>query len=509
MEKLKILMAASEAAPFARTGGLGDVMAALPGALAALGHDVRVFLPQYNQINDEAYRLRPLDRLVAVPHGGGVVEASVYKHVARRGGAEHYFIGHDSYFQRPDLYRDPDTGEDYLDNHLRFSFFSRAVLQAARALDWSPDIVHVHDWQAALIPVYLKTTYADDPLLGGSRSILTIHNLGYQGIFEKGSFADLGLPQELFYAMTGALEFFGRVNFLKGGIVQADKISTVSERYAREIQEGEEFGFGLEGVLRDRNEDIHGIVNGVDYSVWSPSRDNKIPKKYSVSNLSGKRTCRVELMNRATCRVELMNRAGLPHRERVPLIGVITRLTDQKGIDLLTEAAEDIFELDLQMIILGTGDDEYHRKLRELETKYPDKLRVYLEFNDDLAHEIQAGSDIFLMPSRYEPCGLNQMYALRYGTVPVVRKVGGLADTVIDYNPETGQGTGFLFEEYDTASMVNSLKRALKVFAGRRRWGKLMKAGMARDYSWGQSARKYTEMFEAALRTEQPAGSRL
>ena len=497
MEKLKILMAASEAGPFVRTGGLGDVMAALPRALAALGHEVKVFLPLYEQIDGDRYRLRPMERLVAVPHRGEIVEAAVQKIASRRGGPEHYFVGHDDYFLRPDLYRDPGTGKDFVDNHLRFAFFGRAVLQTTKALGWSPDIVHAHDWQAALIPVYLKAVYADDPVLNSARSVLTIHNLGYQGLFQKDSFTELGLPDDLFYAMTGALEFFGKVNFLKGGITLADKISTVSERYAREIQAGEEFGFGLEGVLQNRTRDVHGIVNGVDYSVWSPSRDNKIPKKYGMSNLSGKRTCRVELMNRA----------GLPQRDRVPLIGLITRLTDQKGVDLLTEAADDIFALDLQMIILGTGDEEYHRKLRQLELKYPDKLKVYLEFNDELAHHIQAGADMFLMPSRYEPCGLNQMYALKYGTVPIVREVGGLADTVAEYDPETGQGTGFLFREYDSEAMVAALKKALTVFQGRRKWGKLVKTGMTRDYSWAQSARQYTELFEAARRTEQPAGS--
>jgi len=498
MEKLKILMVASEAGPFVRTGGLGDVMAALPTALAGLGHEVKVFLPRYGEIDEKLHHLQPLGKFVAVSHAGEMVEAPVLKAARSRHGVEHYFVGHDEYFVRPELYRDPDTGEDYSDNHLRFAFFGRAVLQTVKVLDWSPDIVHVHDWQAALVPVYLKTLYANDPHLGTARSVLTIHNLGYQGVFEKECFADLGLPEELFYAMTGALEFFGRVNFLKGGITLADKITTVSERYAREIQEGEEFGFGLEGVLQDRSEDIRGIVNGVDYSLWSPSRDNHIPKKYGMSNLSGKRTCRVELMNRA----------GLPLRDGVPVVGLITRLTDQKGINLLTEAADEVFAMNLQMIILGTGDEEYHEKLRQLEAKYPDKLKVYLEFNDSLAHQIQAGADMFLMPSRYEPCGLNQMYALKYGTVPVVREVGGLADTVVDYDARAGQGTGFVFREYTSQAMVGALRRAVGVFAGRRKWGKLIKAGMSQDYSWGRSARGYSELFETVRQTEQPAGSR-
>lgn len=498
MEKLKILMATSEADPFVRTGGLGDVLAALPSALAGLGHDVKVFMPRYGQIDEKLYSMQPVDRIVAVPHGGEILETNLVKHARRGATAEYYFVGHDEYFLRPDLYRDPETGKDYADNHQRFAFFSRAVLQAVRALGWMPDIINVHDWQTALIPVYLKTVYAEDPHFAPSRSVLTIHNLGYQGLFDKASFADLDLPEDLLYAMSGAMEFFGRVNFLKGGIVLADKITTVSERYAREIQAGEEFGFGLEGVLQNRAADLHGIVNGVDYAVWSPSRDNRIPKKYSLSNLSGKRTCKVELLNEA----------GMPHRDRSPLIGLITRLTDQKGIDLVTEAADDIFAMDLQMIILGTGDKVYETQLRKLELKYPDKLKVYLEFNDAMAHRIQAGVDMFLMPSRYEPCGLNQMYALKYGTVPIVRKVGGLADTVDDYDPATGQGTGFVFSEYTTEAMLEAILRALVVFGGRRKWGKLMKAGMSQDYSWGQSARKYTKLFETAVQAGQQAGSR-
>jgi len=486
MARLKILEVSSEVAPFARTGGLGDVLGALPRALARLGHDVRVCLPEYGTIGALGYKLSSVDWSTALHIGGKRVELRVQKWRDSRARVVYYFIGNDHFFDRPDLYRDLSSGKDYSDNDERFVFFNRAVLQLVRMLEWKPDLIHVHDWQASLIPAYLKTVYSDDSFIAGTKTVLTIHNLGYQGAFDSKRFALLGLPDEYLYAITGPFEFFGDISFLKGGIVLADAITTVSPRYAQEIQSSEEFGAGLEGILLQRRDNLRGILNGVDYSIWSPSRDKKIPHRYTPANLSGKRADRVELLRKA----------NLPIREKAPLIGMISRLADQKGWDLIAEAADQLFAMDLQMIVLGTGEEKYHRFLEGLQRKYPDKVRVYLTFDDTLAHWIEAGADIFLMPSRYEPCGLNQMYSLKYGTVPVVRAVGGLVDTVVDYNETTGEGTGFVFDEYTSEALVTTVKRAVDLFYHRRAWTKLMKAGMVQDFSWNKSAGEYAELFE-------------
>ena len=484
---MRILMAASEAGPYVRTGGLGDVIGALPAALASLGHEVKVVLPRYAGIDGSAHRFSLLIDSITLPDGAGSTHSSVERAGDSPAGAEYLFVGNDDYFGRSEPYIDPRTGCDYDDNDRRFAFLSGAVFEIARALDWRPDIIHAHDWQAALVPVYLRARHRSEDFFRRTRSVMTIHNLGYQGLFEGERFAELDLPDELSYAETGALELFGRVNFLKGGIALADKITTVSERYADEIQTGDEFGCGLEGVLAGRTDDLSGIVNGVDYSIWSPRTDQCIPYHYSLSNLSGKRMSKVELVRRA----------GLPFREQTPLVGMVTRLASQKGIDLVIAGAEKLFALDIQVVVLGTGEEEYHLRLRELEQQYPDKLRVYLEFNDALAHWIQAGSDIFLMPSRYEPCGLNQMYALKYGTVPVVRAVGGLADTVTDYDCDSDKRTGFVFTDYDPDAMIGALERATRVFRKRRDWIKLMKTGMRLDFSWQVSAARYASLFES------------
>lgn len=485
MKKLKILMAASEAGPYARTGGLGDVIGALPTALGALGHEVKVVLPRYASIDGAAHRFSSVIDTLAVPDIDGTSIARVERAGDAPSGVEFLFVGDDKYFSRSGLYLDPKTGKDFKDNDLRFAFFARAVLELARRLEWRPDIIHCHDWQAALIPAYLKAELDKGSALKGCRTILTIHNLGYQGLFDGKRFKNLDLPKEMFYAVTGALEFFGRMNFLKGGITLADRITTVSPRYAVEIQDGDEFGCGLEGVLADRAVDLSGILNGADYSIWSPDTGLMIPRPYNLSNLSGKQLARTALMNQA----------GLPARDQTPLVGMVTRLAAQKGIDLVVKAADELMSLNYQVIILGTGEAEYHRALKLLERKYPDRLKLYLEFNDPLAHLILAGADMFLMPSRYEPCGLNQMYALKYGTIPVVRAVGGLADTVRDYDSATGDGTGFLFEEYSTEAMLDALERAAVSFRQEHAWTKLQKAGMREDFSWKASAIKYSDLY--------------
>jgi len=478
-------MISSEVAPFARTGGLGDVLGALPKALVRQGHQLKLFLPRYASLNVPG-PVRKSDVTFSVAIDGKQVPASFDIYEDRKNKLEIYFVKNNDFFNRPELYRDPGTGKDYTDNDERFIFFNLAVLRLLKEINWPPDIIHAHDWQAGLTPVYLKTRFESDPFYKNIKSVLTIHNLGYQGVFEGKRYRKLGLPEELFYSMTGPFEFYEKVNFLKAAIHYADIISTVSEQYAGEIQSSEEFGAGLRGVLKLRKADIRGILNGVDYNIWSPSRDKKIPYHYSISNLTGKRENKVVLLNRA----------GLPLRDKVPLIGIISRLADQKGFDLIAKCADRLFKLNLQMVVLGTGELKYHDLLMELEKKYPDKLKVYLTFDDDLAHLIEAGADMFLMPSRYEPCGLNQMYSLKYGTVPIVREVGGLADTVVDYKPETREGTGFVFKKYDADTLVATVKKAVELFTLKKTWTKLIKTDMSQDFSWEKSAAKYAALYE-------------
>lgn len=485
MAKLNILHVSPEVAPYARTGGLGDVLGALPKALAKLGHQVKVFLPLYRGI-DFRSDLAPLPGTIEIPDGAGATEITLEWHRDPRTRVEYYFVRHDTSFDRPEFYRDPATGKDYPDNDSRFRLFCLGVLAAVRRMGWRPHVIHCHDWQAALVPVYRSVLYGNDALFQGVKTVQTIHNIGYQGLFSADRFAHLGVPDRLFYAMTGPFEFFGKVNFLKAGISFADRITTVSPRYAVEIQSGDQFGCGLQGILRERSSDVTGILNGVDYTVWSPSRDHRLPYRYTVNNLSGKQKNKVELLRQI----------GLPLRDKVPLIGMITRLTPQKGLDLLEDAADELLVRPVQLVVLGTGDEQYHAFLQKLERTYPDKVRVFLKFDDALAHRIEAAADMLLMPSRYEPCGLNQLYSLKYGTVPIVHQVGGLADTVHDYDPATGEGTGFVFDDYSAAAMLAATERALALFPRRRPWTHLMKNGMSQDFSWEHSARLYSGLYE-------------
>ncbi|MCK4574718.1 MAG: glycogen synthase GlgA, partial [candidate division Zixibacteria bacterium] len=482
------LVASSEMVPFAKTGGLADVIGALPAAMAKQGSEVKTFIPLYDPaaLKDHTVHSTGLDLKVSV---NGTQKSFTVDYIkAKRLPLEYCFIDNGDYFKRLQLYRDERTGSDYTDNDMRFAFFARAVLEAVKGMGWKPDIIHVHDWQAAMIPVYLKTLYAEDPFFANVRTVLTIHNLAYQGTFDGERFEKLDLPEKLFFP-TSPFEFYGKVNFLKAAIEHSDRITTVSERYAEEIQT-DEHGCGLQGVLQRRTSDISGILNGVDYTIWSPSRDKKIPYNYYAANLSGKK------MNK----IELLGKAGLPVREKTPLVGIISRLADQKGFDLIAEIADEIFQMDLQMIVLGTGEEKYHQLFEELQQKFPDKLKVYLAFDDSLAHWIEAAADMFLMPSHYEPCGLNQMYSLKYGTVPLVREVGGLADTVDDYNPRTGEGTGFVFSEYTSQALREAIERAVSLYPRRRPWTKIMKAGMRQDFSWDKAAWKYLRLFEELIR---------
>jgi len=473
-------------APLVKTGGLGDVVGALPDALAVHGNDVIVVIPFYRAEILHSVTTKRLRWEGTVPVGTEAKPYAAYEIVSLNTAFKTILIDNNEYFGRAGLYVNPKTGQDFKDNDLRFSFFSKAVIELVQRMNWQPDIFHVHDWQTSLIPAYLRTSQKVNRVFTESKSVLTIHNLAYQGKFKKDRFSLLGLSEELIRP-TASLEFYGETNFLKGGISFADKITTVSETYAREIQDS--LGCGLEGVLRSRSKDLSGIVNGVDYSVWSPNIDKNLKFRYRDSNISGKRKNKVELLSDA----------NLPVREDALLVGMVSRLVEQKGLRLIIEGSKQLFAMNLQLIILGSGDKQIEQDLLRLEKQYPDRFKLYLKFDERLAHMIEAGADIFLMPSLFEPCGLNQMYSLKYGTPPVVHRVGGLADTVIDYDEISGEGTGFVFEKFNVQSMIVALARAVTLFGKKRKWTKLIKNGMKQDFSWKTSAQKYINLFETLV----------
>jgi starch synthase len=489
MRKLNIAFITPEAVPYAKTGGLADISGILPHLLAEEGHNVKLILPLYRQVTASFSNLKKLSYSFDISIGDEKHKAEFYQLTNSQSGLETIFVANNFFFDRAELYRDVKSGEDYEDNDERFIFFSGAVLEGMRAMAWRPDVWHANDWQTALIPIYLKTLYKDDLFYSSSRSVFTIHNLAYQGQFPKETFPKLELDKALFYG-TAPLEFWGKVNFVKGAVLFADKITTVSPTYAKEIQGTADFGMGLEGVLRERAVDLVGILNGVDYKIWSPTRDRLIPAHYYPANLSGKKTNKLALVHRA----------GFPIRMEQPLFGMISRLDSQKGFDLLEEIIDDMMKLDMQFILLGTGDEKYHAIFKKAEATYPDKFKFYMKFDNELAHLIEAGSDIFLMPSRYEPCGLNQMYSLKYGTVPIVRKTGGLADTVIDFDENNKIGTGFVFEEYEAEELLDTTKRAIRIFNRRKTWYKIMKQGMKQDFSWEKSTKAYLELYSSLER---------
>ena len=486
--KLKIAFISPEVVPFAKTGGLADVSGALPKALAALGHDVRVFMPAYAVNNYPGDIPRPLDYNLTAGIGSKVFNGEILYLPDDPSGVRHYFIANDFFFGREQLYLDPATKGDYTDNDDRFIFFSKAVLESFRKLEWKPDLIHANDWQSALVVSLKATFYRGDRFYDDIAAVFTIHNMGFQGKFPSLTFNKLGLDPEHF-RVAGPFEFWGEINFMKSAVYLADHITTVSPTYAREIQQTDEFGKGLQDVLAERKDCLTGILNGVDYEVWSPQKDKLIPHRYIPANLSGKKKNKLALLHHCQ----------LPLRVEQPLIGMISRLDRQKGFDLLEEVAEQVMVLDLQMVVLGTGDERYHRFLENLVQQYPDRISVFLAYDNYLAHLIEAGADIFLMPSHYEPCGLNQMYSLKYATIPIVRKTGGLADTVVDFDEATGIGTGFVFEKYDSGEMLAAIKRAVRLYGRRRSWYKLMKQAMSQDFSWTQSAREYERLFRQVI----------
>ncbi len=464
----RILMVTSEASPFAKTGGLGDVLGSLPAALVRRGEEVAVVLPKYR-----IAQLPQTDRIwYAMPLAVGPHHFTVAIDQVVREGVRYLFVDCPALYDRAGIYNESNI--DYPDNHIRFALLSQAALGIARNI-FRPDVFHAHDWTSGLLPFYVRTVFASDPTFFGAKCILTIHNLGYQGNFPPGVLADLGIDRA-HYHLEG-LEFHGRVSFLKAGIVWADAITTVSPTYAREIQTPE-FGFGFDGLLRSRAYKLSGILNGVDYSEWSPETDPYIPARYSAENLEGKRICKQALLE---C-------FGLPPLLDRPVIGIVSRFVHQKGFDLFGEIAAQVADEDVALAVLGSGDPPIEDMFRRFAYARPDKFGVRIGYDNPLAHLIEAGSDAFLMPSRYEPSGLSQMYSLRYGTPPIVRATGGLEDSV------DGE-TGFKFHGYSPQALLAAIREALGAFQDRNAWRTRMLRGMAKDFSWDASAAKYQELY--------------
>ncbi len=487
-KSLNIVMAASEAVPYAKTGGLADVVGALSAELVKAGHRVTLILPGYSI--QTSSRSRQSIMQLMIPTSGGTVTTTVEEELVPVAGGRSslrvWFVRYDPYFDRPGIYQ--HNHRDYPDNLDRFTLFCRGVLQALCVLvdtrGEHVDVLHLHDWQTALCAVYLKVFHSDYAALEGLKTLFTLHNVGYQGIFPGQQFGRTGLPHSLF--SPSGLEFYGAMNCLKGGIIFSDTVSTVSPTYAKEILTPE-YGHGLEGVLANRVEGIKGIANGIDVSVWDPERDPYLPARYSAADLSGKHVCKSAVQK------ELR----LPNRD-VPLLAVIGRLTTQKGFDLLIDIIPELMVLDLQIAILGVGDYDMEQQLLDTQTRYPDRISLHLGFDEELAHRIEAAADLLVMPSRYEPCGLTQLYSLRYGTVPIVRHTGGLADTVVPFRPSTvkaGRATGFHFLEASSDSLLSAIMLSLQICEEREAWRALVRAGMTTDVSWRQSAKLYMELY--------------
>jgi starch synthase len=483
-KKLKILLASSEVAPLAKTGGLADVAGSLPKALKSLGHDVRVVMPMYAMVKQHNPKLKEEIPVLEVPIADRREQASVMSTLLGD-TVPTYLIKHDRYYDREYLYTTPQG--DYSDNAERFIFFSHSIPEMLKKLDFVPDIIHCNDWQTGLVPTYLKTLYSKDDFFKNTATVFTVHNLGYQGKFWALDMPMTNLPWEVF--SINGIEYYGDISFLKAGLMFSDVISTVSKGYSKEIQTSE-YGIGMEGVLQYRSQDLYGILNGADYDEWSPDKDKFIKAQYDVSNMDGKKTCREDLLKEF----------GLKVPEDTPIIGMITRLADQKGFDILSEAMPALMKMKLAMVVLGTGEQKYHDLFNKLKKEYSQQLGVLIAFNNAVAHKIEAGSDMFLMPSRYEPCGLNQMYSLKYGTVPIVRATGGLDDTIQDLDLKSGKGNGFKFSEYSSKALLETVKQAVNVFEDKQKWLKLIKNDMNEDHSWKSSAKEYVSLYETALK---------
>jgi starch synthase len=482
---MRIAFVASEVFPFAKTGGLADVAGALPKVLAKLGCDIKIFVPKYNSINETKFHFNFVESTnIPIRVAGTIRNTFLHKATLPGSDVEVNFIDCPYYFSRGLIYTN-DADEDE-----RFILFNKAVIEIIQRLDWSPDIIHCNDWQTGLIPFYIKNNYNRENKLKKTKIVFTIHNIGYQGVFPAGSFYKAEIDAESINNADPKPS--DRFSFLKTGLLFSDTINTVSKTYAREIMTSE-YGAGMETILKQKKGRLHGILNGIDYSVWNPLTDENIPFHFNIKNIEGKKRNKKYLLEKLNLRYD----------DTVPLIGIVSRMVKQKGFDVFAEAVNDLMEMDAQWIVLGNGEDQYEDLFRSLSHSHPDKVANYIGYNNELAHLIEAGADIFLMPSHYEPCGLNQLYSLRYGTVPIVRKTGGLADTVKDWNKNKSSngesGTGFSFESYSARALLATVKRAMDVFQNKNVWQKIQGNGMLQDFSWERSGKDYIKLYQSIL----------
>ena len=480
---MNILFASSEVFPFAKTGGLADVLGALPDALSKRGHKCSVILPFYKCVKEKKFSPEIFKKDIPLKINNENKPFGLY--FLKHGNSDVYFVDRDEYYNRDHLYNTPQG--DYPDNALRFGFFAKAIVASIPYIG-KQDILHCNDWQTALTPLYIRLFHKKETEFRSLKTLFTIHNMAYQGLFGREFMHQLGIPASLFN--LHGMEFYGRMNLMKAGLIYSDVISTVSEGYSREILTPE-FGCGLDGLLRTRKKDIYGIINGVDYSVWNPETDKFIARNYNEKDLSGKEECKKDLLREM----------GLEYVSGRPLIGMITRLAEQKGVDLVSDSVGELLALGLDFILLGFGDEKYNNIFTDIAKKYKDRAGIKIGFDNVLAHKIEAGSDMFLMPSKYEPCGLNQLYSFKYATVPVVRAVGGLDDTVVEFNPSSAEGNGFKFKEGTREALLTEVKKAVGVYKNKELWYKLLLNGLSYDFSWDSSAEKYERLYNKLINT--------
>jgi len=490
---MKILFVASECVPFCKTGGLADVVGALPKELRQKRHDVRIILPKYKTIRGQEFGIKETNEKVHVPMGGGRVESADIRTAKTEKGIPVYFINHEGYYGRPGLYRTPQG--DFSDNAERFIFFCRAALEACKAMQFRPDIIHCHDWQTALIPMYLKVLLKSDAFFQHTASVFTIHNIAYQGIFPKALLETTGFSWNEF--TMDKFEYYDQICFMKAGLVYADAINTVSPTYAKEIQSAYEFGRGMEDTLRTRASDLSGILNGLDIEDWDPAKDPFLARSFDADHLASRRACKTALQ------IQLK----FPLEQNIPMLGMVARIDQQKGVDLLTQIIPTLLNRhNVQIVVLGQGDEALLAQLHHFAAQYPGNIRVLTDFNDPLAHNIYGSSNMFLMPSRFEPCGLSQMISMRYGSIPIVANTGGLHDTVVPATRDSGNG--FVFQPGNAAAFLAAIEEALVFFKDAPAWETLQRRAMSEDFSWAASTPKYLEMYRKALGRKTPPSSK-